>query len=151
MVICTTNSLDTVGEKVAQAQRPFFLRHFGPHEFDCPDKCGLGFAEMRVRFLLKLDCAREDAGIPFIILSAMRCEKHNREVGGVHDSAHLHGWAVDLKIPNSRVRFTVMKSLHKVGFNRFGLYPHIPHLLHVDCMPNKDKDVIWYRINRIKV
>ena len=151
MTTCTTSSLNTVEEKVAKADWPFLLRHFEPHEFNCPDKCGLGFAEMRIRFLLKLDCARQDAGIPFIISSAMRCKAHNQEVGGVHDSAHLHGWAVDIRIPDSRTRFKVMKSLHKVGFNRFGLYPHIPHMLHVDCMPGKDSDVIWYRINRIKV
>ena len=148
MIQCRTNDLSTIGDKVARARWPFFLRHFSPDDFDCRCGCGLGFAEMRVRFLLMLDCAREDAGIPFVVRSGIRCEAHNRQVGGVKNSAHLHGWAADIKVVGSRARFKIMRSLHKVGFTRFGLYPHIPHMLHVDCDPGKLGDVIWFKASR---
>ena len=53
---------------------------------------------MDKNFLQKLDRARDVAGVPFIITSAYRCEQHNKNVGGKPNSAHLRGYAVDIKI-----------------------------------------------------
>ena len=70
-------------------------KYFNLSEFDSPDQAGSG-AYMNPDFLRKLDKARGIAGIPFRINSGYRTEAHNRKVGGVNDSAHLKGLAVDI-------------------------------------------------------
>lgn len=87
-----------------------------------------------------LDMARHKAGVPFIITSGVRSAIHNVEVGGVHDSAHETGKAVDLACEDSRTRFLMLKALFEVGFKRLGLYPR--HI-HVDIAFDKDQDVTW--------
>jgi len=96
-------------------------------------------------FLRLLDEMREYADIPFIIRSAMRCKRHNAEVGGVKNSAHLRGYAVDLKVSGSRARFKIIDSALHFGVTRIGLYPHLPHLIHIDVDPNKDPNVVWFK------
>lgn len=87
-----------------------------------------------------LDKAREIAGIPFVITSGLRTEKENRLAGGKPDSAHLLGFAVDLRCRNSRERFLIVKALIYVGFTRIGIeQDHI----HTDIDISKDSDVIW--------
>ena len=42
-----------------------------------------------------LDCIRERFNVPMIITSGYRCEKLNKLVGGVDNSQHMKGEAVD--------------------------------------------------------
>jgi len=117
----------------------FKLTFFSLNEFDSPDILGSG-AKMNKEFLLKLDKARADAGIPFKINSGYRSQEHNLKVGGVFTSAHKKGLAVDISAKTSGERSTILKSLMKQGFNRFG----IGHtFIHVDQDPEKDPNVIW--------
>ena len=74
--------------------------------------------------LIKLDLAREYAGIPFIINSGARCEKQNDRIGGVKNSAHLSGFAVDIAWDwnNKKQVFKIIYGLLKAGFGmRIGL------------------------------
>jgi len=87
-----------------------------------------------------LDKAREIAGIPFVITSGLRTEEKNKEVGGVNDSSHRKGLAVDLRCRDSRSRFLIIKGLISVGFSRIGA--EVDHI-HVDIDPEKDVNVIW--------
>jgi zinc D-Ala-D-Ala carboxypeptidase len=87
-----------------------------------------------------LDKAREVAGIPFIITSGLRSEIKNCEVGGVMDSAHCKGLAVDLSCKTSDARFLIIKGLLVAGFNRIGLYTtHI----HTDIDKTKPQNIIY--------
>jgi len=113
------------------------MLHFKIDEFKCP--C-CGEVHMNQEFLDKLDMARHNAHVPFIITSGYRCQKHNKEIGGVPNSAHTKGYAVDIKTPNSPYRFVVLESLMEQGFNRFGIGKDF---IHVDMDPEKPKDVIW--------
>ncbi|MGC9344888.1 MAG: D-Ala-D-Ala carboxypeptidase family metallohydrolase, partial [Bacteroidales bacterium] len=72
-------------------------------EFEC--KCGCGQNGVDINFLRKLNEARDLADIPFIISSGYRCQKHNKEIGGVPDSAHTKGMAVDITCKDSRTRY----------------------------------------------
>lgn len=45
----------------------------------------------------KLNEIREAYSKPITIVSAARCEKHNKSVGGAQRSAHIEGIAADLK------------------------------------------------------
>jgi uncharacterized protein YcbK (DUF882 family) len=96
--------------------------------------------KMDKTFLLKLDEARERAGIPFVINSAYRSPEHNAKIGGKPNSSHLKGLAVDISVTNSRQRFIVLNALLEVGFTRIGI---ADTFLHVDLDNGKSKDIIW--------
>lgn len=88
----------------------------------------------------KLNKAREIAGIPFILNSAFRCEKHNQEVGGTETSSHLAGVAVDIWCADSRSRWIIVDALKKAGFNRIGV---CKTFVHVDDDLTKEPELIW--------
>lgn len=61
-------------------------------------KCG-GFPVEPAEKLMRLaDAVREAAGKPMIPTSTVRCKAHNAEVGGVYNSRHLLGHAMDFRI-----------------------------------------------------
>jgi len=100
--------------------------------------CGEG--ELQPDLLECLNNAREYADIPFTLSSAVRCESHNKAVGGVKNSSHVDGWAVDIEINNSMERFAILQALIVIGFNRIGISDNF---IHVDCDPNKPSCVSW--------
>lgn len=119
------------------------MQYFKPEEFVCKcGKCGKGFNEMKPSTLAKLRIARSKAGVIFIINSAFRCEDHNRKVGGKSNSAHLRGYAVDLKVVNSRDAMKILKSLLDAGFNRIG-YNSRYKFFHVDDDPTLPAEVFF--------
>ena len=95
---------------------------------------------MDVDFLYKLDEARQFAKIPFVITSAYRSKEHNAKIGGVANSSHIKGLAVDIRVNSSRERFTILKALIYVGFNRIGV---ADDFIHVDDDKEKSDNVIW--------
>ena len=118
------------------------MRYFEASEFACPcGRCDGGAGRMSPALLERLDAAREVAGLPFVINSGYRCPDHNRAVGGVADSAHTRGYAVDIRCAGSRERFAMLRALLEVGFRRIEL---APTWLHVDCDPGKPRDVAFY-------
>lgn len=73
------------------------VQHFKREEFAC--KCGKycdGYPAEPARALVQAaDRVRKHFGKPALISSGVRCHKHNAAVGGVADSRHLSGKAVD--------------------------------------------------------
>lgn len=114
--------------------------NFKPSEFKCGCDCGLGIGQMQQSSIDKLIQARIYAGVPFVINCAIRCAKHNVEVGGVINSAHLTGHALDIKADDSDLRFRILAGLIKAGFNRIGIYDTF---IHVDDDPAKPSHVCW--------
>ena len=99
-------------------------------------------------FVRRLDFARGQADVKFEVLSAMRCQKHNKEVGGVADSAHLKGFATDLLVISSHMRYRIIEGARRAGIKRIGLYTHLPNLIHVDTDPSKVREVVWFNGRR---
>ena len=95
--------------------------------------------KMDKTFLLKLDEARERAGIPFVINSAYRSPEHPLSIKNP-TSSHIKGLAVDISVTNSRQRFIVLNTLLEVGFTRIGI---ADTFIHVDLDNEKSKEVIW--------
>ena len=112
-------------------------KYFKINEFECPC-CKKNLISSSL--IKKLDEARELAGVPFIINSGYRCEKHNKEVGSSKTSSHLLGLAVDIRVLHSTTRFIVIGALIKAGFTRLGI---AKDFIHVDIDNAKANGVIW--------
>jgi len=101
------------------------LHYFKSHEFECPC-CGKN--EMDETFVRMLEMMRISLREPMIISSGYRCEKHNKEIGGAPNSAHLRGLAVDVKIPNSEYRYRLLKLAMLFDIPRIGIGSNFIHL-----------------------
>ena len=90
---------------------------------------------------MKLDLARELAETPFNITSGYRCPKHNKEVGGVKDSAHVSGLAVDITVPDNVARLNIIRGLIIAGFRRIGIGKDF---IHADIDKTKPNNLWLY-------
>ncbi len=114
-----------------------FVKYFKKGEFACP--C-CGEEKIIVEFIMRLDQAREYAKVPFVITSGYRCEKHNAEVGGSSESAHLKGKGSDIAATNSLARMRIIIGLLAAGFRRIGI---AKNYIHVDSDQTKPSNVMW--------
>ena len=111
--------------------------YFNYPEFECPC-CQENKTDRKM--IDKLNKAREYAEVPFVITSGFRCEKHNLEVGGRADSAHLSGHAADIKCVSSRPRWNIIRGLLLAGFTRIGI---ANTFIHADTDDSKPPAVVW--------
>lgn len=118
------------------------MQFFTENEFNCKDGCGCGYKEMDITLLEMLDKVRYRLGEPIIISSAYRCYTHNRNIGGVNNSSHTKGLAVDIKCTNNNYRFKLLKVLFEVGFKRIEL---APSWIHVDIDSTKPQNIAFYK------
>lgn len=77
------------------------IEFFTEAEFRC--KCGGRYcdgypARMQEQVVRICDSARRHFGRPGHVISGLRCRTHNANEGGVADSQHIYGEAVDLMI-----------------------------------------------------
>ncbi len=72
-------------------------KYFEDKEFTC--KCGCGTNKQKNGIKKIADDIRGHFGKPAYINSGTRCSKHNKNVGGVSNSQHLYGNAIDIEIP----------------------------------------------------
>lgn len=101
---------------------------------------------MDMTFILKLQTLRNLIGKPLVITSGYRCAKHNAEVGGEPDSAHLYGWAADIQTPDHKFRFNLLlKAVVSAGISRIGFGENFLHLDIGDLKNPKvyASEVIW--------
>ena len=105
------------------------MSHFKPEEFKCKCgyNCGLGYDDMDTEFIDLINAARTIARTPFIINSAIRCMKHNKDVGSTSTSSHLKGLAVDIAYSSSNQCFRIVEALLHVGITRIGLGKNFIH------------------------
>lgn len=69
------------------------IKYFQKSEFAC--KCGCGADSMEEKLVKTADKVRAYFGKPITVSSGRRCAKHNAKVGGVSNSRHLSGKAMD--------------------------------------------------------
>ena len=115
------------------------MKYFKLEEFDSSDEPGSG-AKMHEEILHMLDAVRKEYGKPIKINSGYRTEARNKKIGGVPNSSHLKGLAVDISCKNSKDRFALVKLFLKVGFTRIGI---ASSFIHVDVDKTKSQDLIW--------
>ena len=126
--------------------------HFRPEEFKC--KCGrcTGYpTQMRAKELKHVETIRKHYDRPMVITSALRCEYGNKKVGGVPNSGHLFGRAVDFYMSgvtdtkaNRKGAIAYIKKLpnHKYtygdGIDSYGEFVYKPSMgnaLHTEVKP----------------
>jgi uncharacterized protein YcbK (DUF882 family) len=113
------------------------LPDFNADEFDCKH-CGMN--NMNALFLWKLQQARTEAQVKFIITSGYRCEEYEAERGKKSKGEHVYGEAADILTPNSHIRFKVLEAAFGAGFRRIGVGPNFIHLGNKSNFPQQ---VCW--------
>ncbi len=119
------------------------LKHFDIHEFSSPDVYGSG-EKMHEGFLRLLDKIRSKAGFSFVINSGYRTVKHNKKVGGVSNSSHLIGRAVDISATDDVKRKKIIDIAISLGIERIGVgnsFIHLDNAVGVS-KPNKDEKFV---------
>ena len=112
--------------------------NFSRWELEC--KCGCGLMNMQPEALEKMELVREDVDRPLTASSGSRCPAHNKAEGGKPLSAHLDGYALDIKTANGRERYEIVTAGLRAGFTRIGVARSFVHL---DCHPDKFPEVFW--------
>jgi hypothetical protein len=108
------------------------IRYFKKSEFKC--KCGgrhcNGYpAEIDMTMVSYADEIRHRLGKPLNVNSGLRCPKHNAACGGVSNSQHVYGTAVDLGCPSgttpaamARIAEEVMGGTGGIGIYNWGIH-----------------------------
>lgn len=117
------------------------IKHFSKKEFKC--KCGGRYcngypAEIDQRMVEVADAIRERLGKPLGVNSGLRCSRHNSAEGGVSNSQHLYGTAVDLGKPDgvtpaqmAKIAEDIMGNTGGIGIYSWGI--------HVDTRKTKSR------------
>lgn len=104
------------------------VRYFKPSEFVDPES-------MSAELVYRLDQARSQAHIPFVLTSTKRSG----------NGSHPKGTAVDIRCASSAARFKVVRSLLMAGFRRIGVYDR--HV-HADTDRSLPQDVMWHGLSQ---
>lgn len=95
--------LHAVAYGISKKESTFWadIKHFNRKEFKC--KCGNIYcngypAEPQEKLVRVADKVREHFGATATVSSGLRCKQHNANVGGVSNSRHLTGKAMDFCI-----------------------------------------------------
>lgn len=121
------------------------VKYFKPFEFDSPDARGSGEKNMNLEFVLKLDTMRDLIKRPLYITSGYRTSEYNKIVGGVENSAHLKGLAVDIRVLDSNLRFLIMYYAMQLGVRR--IEDAAAHI-HLDLDKTLPQDVLIHSKER---
>ncbi len=113
------------------------IKYFRANEFRCRH-CGEILIESRVIEIL--EGLRKHLGKPVVITSAYRCRVHNKRIGGVPNSAHVKGYAVDIRCTNSLDRQKILEFLIKEGVQRIGIHSRF---IHFDLDSKKPSPRVW--------
>ncbi len=126
------------------------IKYFKLSEFDAKGADGKKIpgtgGQMRASTLVKCDVLREEYSKPLVVASGIRTPERNKQVGGVKNSSHLLGYAVDWKniAPQPSEWDTeliaFLDAAWDAGFRRFGI---METGIHTDDDPTKLSPSIW--------
>lgn len=80
------------------------------------------------------------SGVRMKVNSGVRCEAHNKAIGGSPTSSHLLGLAADIRFNDTNEAFKLLKAGFQVGFRRMGKYKTF---IHFDVDEDKTQDRLW--------
>lgn len=110
------------------------IQYFKKDEFTC--KCGCGLNNMNLKIVKIADEVRKHFGKPSIVTSGTRCKKHNTEVGGVPNSRHLEGKAIDMYVQgvDGRKLLNYLQKLVRAGELRYTYRINNGNACHFDIL-----------------
>lgn len=116
--------------------------HFAKEEFACGCGCGFGLKEGDVdpELVQILENIREALNRPVKINSGCRCQYHNHAVGGVPNSAHTRGTAVDIAAYGGKDRYIIVETAALAGAHGIGV---APGFIHVDMDNTLPRPALW--------
>ena len=114
--------------------------HFSKREFTC--RC-CGHLVISGRLLLALEHLREIVGLPIKVHDGYRCSRHNEQAGGVTDSEHTRGTAVDIEIPGLSLQEMYGYALEVPEFANGGIGAYDGNFLHLDV---RGRAARWARV-----
>lgn len=106
------------------------IKYFRKAEFAC--RCGCGADKMEEKLIRTADKVREHFNAPANVTSGRRCSKHNANVGGVSNSRHLSGKAMDFSI-SGKSASTVLAYVQKLPEIRYAYAIDSQHI-HMDIL-----------------
>jgi len=118
--------------------------HFSKSELCC--KCGCDLCLVSPRLVNALEKLRALGPEPIVIHDGYRCEKHNKEVGGVGGSTHMTGEAADLHIKNLTLQQMYDRAMQVPEFANGGIGVYSEEFIHVDVRNYKAR---WARKNKV--
>lgn len=103
------------------------IKYFRKEEFAC--RCGCRADDMDEKLIRIADGVRAHFGVPITVSSGRRCAKHNAKVGGVSNSRHLKGKAMDFCV-SGKTSAEVLAYVQKLSGIRYayaidGKYVHM--------------------------
>lgn len=112
------------------------FKNFNYGEFKC--KCGGKYCNgypvaFSYDLASNLQKIRNHFGKPLVITSPLRCNQHNKNSGGVSNSKHLKGWAVDFYISGVSAN-NLMSYVKKLPYFRY-TYKVSGNVIHYDITP----------------
>lgn len=119
--------------------------HFQVKEFACHD--GSDYIPIDNGLVFKLEKLRKNLGnVPIIINSAYRSRDYNRKIGGVSESYHLYGKAVDITVKGKTPK-EIAHAAQSLWFNGIGRYD-TENFVHLDV---RKKPAFWLGHGQIPV
>lgn len=110
---------------------------------DCACGCGFKPKSSAIWVLESLSVQyRIEFGKDLVVLSGARCYNHNKEVGGVANSAHTKGLAFDVYFANSKECYSMAKHLFSLGVRRIGINFN-KNFIHFDIDQSLPQNVLF--------
>ena len=102
-------------------------KNFSEKELAC--RC-CGVCKVTIGLMAKLQELRDEFGKPLNLTSGYRCPEHNKKVGGVPNSYHLKGMAVDIDMSKIRGfdRYKLISLVFSLGFTGVGIDKEFIHI-----------------------
>lgn len=116
------------------------FKYFSYGEFDSADEPGSGKLYMSKDLIQRLGRIREAVGFPMMVSSGYRSKAHNAKVGGVPNSAHRSGLAVDIRAVTDAQKRAIAKAAIANGITRIGWGRTF---IHLDIDGTKPQHVAW--------
>lgn len=104
----------------------------------CP--CGCGLDNMSEALIERLRQLEIISGMSLILTSGSRCAKHNAQIKGARNSAHLRGLAADVACRGSLERWNILVAATTMGITRIGCGDTFVHL---DIDPSLPAQRVW--------
>lgn len=116
--------------KIQKGVETKLSKNFVSTQFDCQCKRpSCDFTLVEIKLLENLDLLVDEMP-SFVITSAFRCWLHNKETGGLPNSYHLKGLAVDIRCKSLSPQDVKVAAERVAGFRGggIGLYSTFTHL-----------------------